>query len=1447
MRLLLVFLVALLSAKTVSAAPTTTTDGQVWTLENVALRVQINQVAARMEVLDKRSGYWWRGPTGQVMTPPTITIRQARSAPPLGEPAGWDGAGPGIALTPDMALELKGAAPPGFSARCRLLWDATGLFISVSVRDEKLVTPAPDEERWWEKDSVEFWLDGTQYAVRFGPWGANVWSSTGDAPGAKAVFHPTAEGYAVGVMMPAALVPGGAREGGSLRFALGVNDCDGPEGRRAQLYYPTTWQHSSPETFAVAILGDPEGKAPPTTPQSKPKLLPVGGAQDGGTMSFRTTVPDGSREVPVTLSFSLDGDKPDLLVTVKADDEAAALGRFPVLHPLVLDRPGEIIAAPYMDGIGVPTDDMSWRGREWGLPWSLDMPWVGLTDGRMGYLLLWELPVSCDNGLARLEAVKVGQKTLLAPAAWHYGIKGKFGPARTVRYCFCATGGHVALCKRYRQYALDHGFLRTQMQKLRDKPHLARLAGAPDVWGRSDLKFCLEAKAAGIDRLLVNGAQSAKDMLAIEALGYLISTYDNYEDAYQGDSGGYGDFKTATDALILPNGQPMTAWLTHDNPPKQFMKRCTELFEGVARKWIPRDLEQHPFNARFLDVTTACGLVECYSPAHPLDRTSDREARRRLAKYVGNELDLVLGGEHGRWWATDVYNYFEGMQSGNPFFSWPAGYVGEKIPQKREEIGQAYLDWGLGEKHRYPLWELVFHDCAVSTWYWGDSTGHLRAAAPELGYKQDAFNILYGTIPLYWVAEDYSYRWDRPETRARLLESYRNTCKLHEVVGFQEMVSHEFVTTDRAVQKTVFADGTQVWVNFGKDPWALQLKGQDWVLPQYGFYVKGPQIEQYRALKRWDQAQYRGLDAVARQAGGLGGSPDGRVTLIRKSDYLYVQGDVPGLVESCQGAGVTVKREGPARLRVISDPARWLRINWRALCPEAGAGSWRLVHLDAEGKPVRLGQAVPVRGDMLLLPDLAAGGVTSPCLLLGPRELASMTELAFVGRPQVTPGSIREGDSITAKVQVVNLGGKETRGVILAVYEGSVTGGKRLETRALTIPGGQTVTETFALPSVRYDNLAAFDFRVDDAGQVPQLCRTGNLVHVECPVAPDWALWDGHLDVTVHLGPVSRHDPVVEMPFDADAERAKLGLPGKADPGSVRVIRADVPWPGGWCPCQVGGGGGGAPKLVWRLPGDFEPGATVKCCIYLDGAAQARHLFTRAAHWDPDTHTFSGDKLAVQFGEGYIRHVRLQPAAAAGPEEPPLDLIANLGASSAATGWVDESGEVQSFKVLEDGPLYTTIRVQKKLDGGHSYDKLYTLYGDHFTVTVLSPDRSMVLSRAYYAARCHYQDSAGNKAEIDGAGDAEGVSGNAPGIAWYATWGQGQRGESWGFSCVAVTRADNVCYWDCPGAMAGLGFTHNDPGPVTMAYFLHGPEAFPAPDFARLDADRARATVNVER
>jgi hypothetical protein len=277
------------------------------------------------------------------------------------------------------------------------------------------------------------------------------------------------------------------------------------------------------------------------------------------------------------------------------------------------------------------------------------------------------------------------------------------------------------------------------------------------------------------------------------------------------------------------------------------MKRCPALWIDVAKLVIPRDLALFPYIGRFIDVITAEGLYECFDARHPLTRTGKREANTAMLRYV-RSLGLVVGSEHGRWWAVPHVDYIEGMMSGG-FASWPSGHLIR--PKTKDQVfdgpsgnrypsWETYAKWGIGHEYRIPLWELVFHDCIVSTWYWGDSSDFLLAAAPEITLKKDAFNVLYGTMPMMWAGPNGSW----PSAREVFLRTYRNTCKLHEAIAASEMLSHEFVTPDRAVQQTRFADGTRVLVNFGEKPYTARIGGRVHVLPPNGFVAKGPRIEQ---------------------------------------------------------------------------------------------------------------------------------------------------------------------------------------------------------------------------------------------------------------------------------------------------------------------------------------------------------------------------------------------------------------------------------------------------------------------------------------------------------------------------------------------------------------------------------------------------------------------------
>ena len=135
----------------------------------------------------------------------------------------------------------------------------------------------------------------------------------------------------------------------------------------------------------------------------------------------------------------------------------------------------------------------------------------------------------------------------------------------------------------------------------------------------------------------------------------------------------------------------------------------------------------------------------------------------------------------------------------------------------------------VGQKYRLPLWELVYHDCVVAQWYWGDYNNKL----PAIWDKRDLFNMLYATPPMFMFNRQ---TWS--ENKDRFVQSYRNICPLVRSVGYDEMVDHRILTADRNVQQTVFANGTKVTVNFGNKTWHADDVG---AVEPMGFAVTGQQ------------------------------------------------------------------------------------------------------------------------------------------------------------------------------------------------------------------------------------------------------------------------------------------------------------------------------------------------------------------------------------------------------------------------------------------------------------------------------------------------------------------------------------------------------------------------------------------------------------------------------
>ena len=536
------------------------------------------------------------------------------------------------------------------------------------------------------------------------------------------------------------------------------------------------------------------------------------------------------RDVYISVTLQLDRDLPEFTLTLLGEGPVKWPIRFP--HPLVTE-PGTYLVVPMNEGISYPVEDRTIGTRRliaYG-GHGICMAFWGATDGQHGYMAIIETPDDASIDIRRLDG-----KLCIVPL-WE-PQKGQFGYARQLRYVFFDKGGHVAMCKRYREYARQVGKLKTLKEKRRENPNVDLLIGAPNVWcwDRDALGIVREMKSVGIERILWSHRRSPDVIKAMNKMGdVLTSRYDIYQDLMDPQvvkeklRGLHPDWTQAgwpKDIMLDENGDWRKGWRVRGKDGQMYPcgVLCDKQAVKYARQRMAKELKTHPYRCRFIDTTTASPWRECYHPDHPMTRGDSRHWKVELLRLVSEEMKLVCGSETGHDAAVPFVHYFEGMLSLGPYRVPDAG---RNMIKAWDEVPERVAKFQVGHKYRLPLWELVYHDCVVAQWYWGDYNNKL----PALWDKRDLFNILYGTPPMFMFNRQI---WG--ENKARFARSYKDICPVVRDVGYAEMTDHRFLTPDRDVQQTAFSNGVVITVNFGDKPYRLP-DGR--MLKPMGYHVSG--------------------------------------------------------------------------------------------------------------------------------------------------------------------------------------------------------------------------------------------------------------------------------------------------------------------------------------------------------------------------------------------------------------------------------------------------------------------------------------------------------------------------------------------------------------------------------------------------------------------------------
>jgi hypothetical protein len=426
-----------------------------------------------------------------------------------------------------------------------------------------------------------------------------------------------------------------------------------------------------------------------------------------------------------------------------------------------------------------------------------------------------------------------GGPTSMGPS-WRAQL-GRFGYLRSLRMGFLPKGGYVELAKRYRRYVMDSGLFVGLKTKIAQKPVVQSLIGTPFTGASvlrnkksgsvnydtknpasnrrlttfaENIQRLRDFKAQGFQHLNVSLSgwltlgydRQTPDALppppeaggwagmkaffdACKEIGYTCWLHDQYRDYYLDAPSWNPDFAVHDeDNLRPPDAFPGTRFKhdwkdgyiplmdNWDGGPQGYLNNLFMLGHVVKNYQAMFAHGVHP-QGSYQDVFGYIPPDQDFNPNHPSTRTDSMNARAGVLRWVSNNLGIA-GTEAGSDWLVPYVDYTtsrfnRGANTGTD-------------PDHQDAIS-------------VPLYELVYHDAVVTAATPNNLWSFLHGNAPQMGY---------GRI-------DAS------------LDQARRLAALHARVGLLEMTNHEFLDKARRKERTTFADGTTVTVDWDANTVAI--------------------------------------------------------------------------------------------------------------------------------------------------------------------------------------------------------------------------------------------------------------------------------------------------------------------------------------------------------------------------------------------------------------------------------------------------------------------------------------------------------------------------------------------------------------------------------------------------------------------------------------------------
>ncbi|WP_298367354.1 DUF5696 domain-containing protein [uncultured Lutibacter sp.] len=473
-----------------------------------------------------------------------------------------------------------------------------------------------------------------------------------------------------------------------------------------------------------------------------------------------------------------------------------------------------LAAIPYIQGVVVPSyiypmrnskfgvfDDSMYEERkavgEMGVErHGISMPWFGIEGEKsaamtiipengsvkMKYILNYN---NRDKYIAEYNKESTYPRILSVYPVWNLN---KLSDKNFVTFHFMPNGTYVDMAKHYRKLAIEKGYFVSLKEKAKKAPRVNLMAG--DIYLHLYGGYPHYVNFPGMAFTFNDVKEIVTDLhdnLNVERLWLnLWGVWDKYPPHHwppNKEAGGTKELKNAVDLIKKYdyNVCCYTNWgclLEHD--PDYDYNLLAKNKDGsyiFKNRWAQTDPKRWVPTA--MDVWTKANDEVGFN-ANYSDSGQDEELR----KYLG-DLGIPVSQERvGRTELSVKYwHRTEGM-----------------APLNQKKDTQPFVE--------APLFNLVYHDAMMTTnrWQSPDNDYDLNGDYSVRSLR----NMLYGNEVMY-VVPPYEY----PGIRPMIKQAVKLMAPLHKETAFEELLSHKYLSVDKMVQRSTFANGTIVTVNMG--------------------------------------------------------------------------------------------------------------------------------------------------------------------------------------------------------------------------------------------------------------------------------------------------------------------------------------------------------------------------------------------------------------------------------------------------------------------------------------------------------------------------------------------------------------------------------------------------------------------------------------------------------